>query len=766
MLLILFLCYSVAVAAAPAVSITDPSSGTSYTNAKTVTITALVSGKFKTSKVEFYDGSTLKGTDTSDPYTYAWSITSANNGTHSWTAKAYNATGKTLTSSAVILTVNINTPAPNGSVTINNNDTYTKSPSVTLTLSASDADGVSQMCISNTASCSSWEAYATTKAWTLTSGDGTKTVRVWYKDNAGNANTTPYSDSIILDTTPPSSSILINNGNAYTKTIPVTLTLSATDAASGVSQMCISNTASCSSWEAYATTKAWTLTSGDGTKTVRVWYKDNAGNATPTTTPYSDTIILDTSAPQPVTGLTATAISSSQINLTWSPSFDTGPSGLAGYKVYRLPATNPIGTTTATNYSNTGLLANTQYCYQVASYDNAGNNSAKCTQVCATTQGSQQGSGETLWAERFGGTAEDVGQAVAVDSSGNILVAGYFQGTAVFGDVSLTSAGVKDIFLAKYSPLGEYIWAKRIGGTGTDLAYSIAVDGSGNVAVTGLFQNSVDFGGGSLTSAGSSDVFLVKYSGAGVFKWARRMGSFDSDYGYGVTIDGSGNVAVTGYFRGTVDFGGGLLSSVGYSDIFVAKYKGLDGLHMWSKSFGTTGYDQGRGVSADAAGNVIITGYFGDMGAGSIDFGGGPLSNVGGSDIFVAKLSAADGSHIWSRGCGGSYSDRSFGISKVDASGNVIITGSFEVYADFGGGIVIGSSDQIDIFVVKYDGADGSYIWARHFGNGASDAAYAVDADSNGNAAVTGYFLDSVDFDTGILTSAGNADIFLINLAP
>jgi hypothetical protein len=244
------------------------------------------------------------------------------------------------------------------------------------------------------------------------------------------------------------------------------------------------------------------------------------------------------------------------------------------------------------------------------------------------------------------------------------------------------------------------------------------------------------------------------------------MGSFDSDYGYGVTIDGSGNVAVTGYFRGTVDFGGGLLSSVGYSDIFVAKYKGLDGLHMWSKSFGTTGYDQGRGVSADAAGNVIITGYFGDMGAGSIDFGGGPLSNVGGSDIFVAKLSAADGSHIWSRGCGGSYSDRSFGISKVDASGNVIITGSFEVYADFGGGIVIGSSDQIDIFVVKYDGADGSYIWARHFGNGASDAAYAVDADSNGNAAVTGYFLDSVDFDTGILTSAGNADIFLINLAP
>jgi hypothetical protein len=114
----------------------------------------------------------------------------------------------------------------------------------------------------------------------------------------------------------PSGSIIINGGANYTNSTSVTLTLSASDA-DGVSQMCISNTTSCSSWQTYTTSKPWTLTTGDGTKTVYVWYKDNAGNVP---AQYSDSIILDTTVPQPVTGPTATAISSSQINLSWSPS--------------------------------------------------------------------------------------------------------------------------------------------------------------------------------------------------------------------------------------------------------------------------------------------------------------------------------------------------------------------------------------------------------------------------------------------------------------
>ena len=89
---------------------------------------------------------------------------------------------------------------PSGSVSISSGVAYTALTSVTLTLSASDSSSVPQMCISNTTLCSLWETYATSKSWTLSSGDGEKTVYVWFKDSVGNINTTPYSDSIILDT--------------------------------------------------------------------------------------------------------------------------------------------------------------------------------------------------------------------------------------------------------------------------------------------------------------------------------------------------------------------------------------------------------------------------------------------------------------------------------------------------------------------------------------------------------------------------------------
>ncbi len=168
-------------------------------------------------------------------------------------------------------------------------------------------------------------SYATSKAWTLTSGDGTKTVYVWYKDGAGNTSTV-YSDTIFLDTVPPQCSIIINNGATYTTSAAVTLTLSAVDPnpGSGLAQMCVSNaSSSCSSWVAYGTSMNWTLPSGDGTKTVYAWFRDNAGNQTATPSTTSDTIVLDTAAPPVPSGLTATAVSSSQINLTWNAVVDT-----------------------------------------------------------------------------------------------------------------------------------------------------------------------------------------------------------------------------------------------------------------------------------------------------------------------------------------------------------------------------------------------------------------------------------------------------------
>jgi len=141
---------------------------------------------------------------------------------------------------------------------------------------------------------SSEENYAISKSWTLTTGDGTKTVYVQYKDNAGSWSVS-INDTIILDTTPPAGTILINNGAEYTNSTSVTLTLSASDNGSGVSKMQFSNDGvNWSVEEGSATSKSWTLTAGDGTKTVYVQYKDNAGNWSAS---ISDTIILDTIAP-------------------------------------------------------------------------------------------------------------------------------------------------------------------------------------------------------------------------------------------------------------------------------------------------------------------------------------------------------------------------------------------------------------------------------------------------------------------------------------
>jgi hypothetical protein len=207
------------------------------------------------------------------------------------------------------------------------------------------------------------------------------------------------------------------------------------------------------------------------------------------------------------------------------------------------------------------------------------------------------------------------------------LVTGYFTGTVDFGGGPLTSAGGYDIYVAKLSGVdGAHLWSRRFGSTSHDVGYGIAADASGNVLVSGYIQGTVDFGGGPLTSAGGYDIFVVKLSGAnGAHLWSQRFGDTDHDLGYDVAADRSGNALLAGNFSGTVDFGGGPLTSAGSRDIFVAKFSGADGSHLWSKRFGATDYDVPYAVTADGSGNVIVTGSF----YGTVDFGGGPLTSAG-----------------------------------------------------------------------------------------------------------------------------------------
>jgi hypothetical protein len=126
-----------------------------------------------------------------------------------------------------------------------------------------------------------------------------------------------------------------------------------------------------------------------------------------------------------------------------------------------------------------------------------------------------------------------------------------------------------------------HLWSRGFGSTSFDQSLGVAVDASGNVVVTGVFRDTVDFGGGPLTSAGIGDVFVAKYSASdGSHLWSRGFGSTSSAAGLGVAVDANGDVVVTGVFSDTVDFGGGPLTSAGIGDVFVAKYSASDGTNL------------------------------------------------------------------------------------------------------------------------------------------------------------------------------------------
>ncbi len=304
-------------------------------------------------------------------------------------------------------------------------------------------------------------------------------------------------------------------------------------------------------------------------------------------------------------------------------------------------------------------------------------------------------SGTLLWNLKFGGSYTDQGFSVATDAAGFVFMTGSYAGNVNFGGGALTSAGLADIVLIKYSPIGTHVWSRRFGGTGNDRGYCVATDASGNVFLTGYFSGTVDFGGGPLVSAGSLDMFIAEYSSDGTYLWSRRFGDAGDDQGRSVSTDTSGNVFVTGYFNGTVDFGGGALASAGLTDGFIAKYDS-GGTHLWSRRFGDTGNDQGYSVATDASGDVLATGYFN----GSVDFGGGALVSAGKTDAFIARYGPG-GSHLWSQRFGDTENDQGLSIA-TDAAGDAFLAGSFAGSVDFGGGALT-SVGGADIVVAAYD---------------------------------------------------------------
>ncbi|HTN47434.1 MAG TPA: T9SS type A sorting domain-containing protein [Flavipsychrobacter sp.] len=213
--------------------------------------------------------------------------------------------------------------------------------------------------------------------------------------------------------------------------------------------------------------------------------------------------------------------------------------------------------------------------------------------------------GDFLWAKQLltdSAIQEVTPLSIALDAANNMYIAGTFKGTVDFDPDSSAeykmNAGIAHGFLLKLDANGGFVWAKKIGAEGDPFYDShscryVSTDASGNSYITGSFCNTVAFGPMNLTSAGFSDIFVAKVDAAGNFLWAKQIGSFyDTEEGQRIVQDATGNVYVTGFYRGTVNFNtsGGIaqLTTNGSIDAFVLKLD-PNGNFIWAKGLGGTG---------------------------------------------------------------------------------------------------------------------------------------------------------------------------------
>ena len=389
--------------------------------------------------------------------------------------------------------------------------------------------------------------------------------------------------------------------------------------------------------------------------------------------------------------------------------------------------------------------------------------------------------GQRLWSKRMGGSVYSRALGVATDPSGNVFLAGDSATPSInLGGSPLSGEGADDIVIAAYSVSGTHLWSRRLGGPGDDIAWSVASDPSGDVVIAGQTDSpSIDLGGGPLPAAGGKDMVVAKYSAEGMHLWSKRLGGTGDDVAWSVASDPSGNILLAGesarvgdmvvtkytasgthlwskriwggaayavasdplgnvLLAGTsqaysIDLGGGPLAGSpddNYRDMVLGKFT-PSGAHIWSKRLGGGSEDIAGSVASDADGNVLVSGTSTSR---SIDLGGGP--HYGDSfDMVFGKFSAS-GAHVWSKRYGGTYVDFAASIAS-DPSGNVLVAGASWSDSINLGGPTYPSAGLYDIVIGMYS-PSGAHLWSKRMGGGSIDEGYSVASDPWGNVLLAG----------------------------
>ncbi|MBI5030524.1 MAG: hypothetical protein HZB51_08350 [Chloroflexi bacterium] len=352
---------------------------------------------------------------------------------------------------------------------------------------------------------------------------------------------------------------------------------------------------------------------------------------------------------------------------------------------------------------------------------------------------------------------------------------------------------------------------------GRDAANGVSVDGAGNVYVSGLYQNTVDFGDGNPIASNAwnscpmpgNNVFVSKFTSDGTFQWVRTWGGTTGGESYNVAVDTvNGYVYVQGdwstaHISVPVDFnptgngsGHDPHTNHGFYDAFLSKWD-LQGNFQWAKTWGGEAYDDGTTVTVDNAGNVYVAGMYASININFDPDGTNPLglghpANVTPSipvygrnvDVFLVKFDNSNhGNFQWVRTWGGLDIDDAAGAVLVDHVNDVYVGGRFGCPScDFNAGPTGTSdphqthnpappsatfqqkNDALDAFLAKYD-PNGNYFWARTWGGDGWDTTIGLAVDRLNNVYTTGFFTSTANFDEigagDNHVSNGNRDVFL-----
>jgi hypothetical protein len=386
--------------------------------------------------------------------------------------------------------------------------------------------------------------------------------------------------------------------------------------------------------------------------------------------------------------------------------------------------------------------------------------------------------GALRYALSFGG----MGYGIAVDDAGNVFVTGVIGSGGVDVDPGPDEVVLDwqegKVFVVSYDPGGNLRFGFNVGGGITNIieaGHAMALDGAGNVYITGVINEETDFipGAGEeiVPINGITDSFLASYSNTGGFNFAIGIGGSFSDIGLGVAVDAVGNSYVTGTFRDTVDFDPGpevdLWVSNGNREVYLASYS-PSGAYRFALTFGGLFDDLGNAVAIDAAGNSFVTGAFRDQ----VDFDPGPseliLTSEGNEDFYLASYTDS-GDLRFAFGLGNTNPMQGLGVA-VDNQGFPYVTGFFTNVVDFDPGPddhILGGG--FDAYVASYTNS-GDYRFVYNFpdiGLQSSDSGQGIEVDTMGRPHVVGVFGGTTDFDPGsgelLLTSNGSNDIFLTN---